>query len=187
VPACGLANVIDTFPPPCAIDARQHHPTDNVTPKFGWDQLVLSFDCDPTVLSLTPDDFEVWTFPDKPAPSIIGVDTDGEDHTVSFELDGPISPGCWTCVDHLASGARWCMGYLPADTDRNRASAVPDIDALIDCLGSAASSPCAEWRIDLNRSGVANAQDILRSIDLLNGASTLDAWLGQTLPECPQP
>ena len=78
------------------------------------------------------------------------------------------------------------MGYLPADTDQNKLSAVPDIDALIDCLNSAAPAPCATWRTDLNRSGIPNAQDILRSVDLLNGASAFDIWLGQTLPDCPQ-
>ena len=187
VPACGLDNVIDTFPPPCAIDTRQPHPADNATPKFGWDQLVLSFDCDPTNLGLTPDDFEVWTLPDKPVPAITGVSSDSVDYTVSLTFDGPISSGCWTCVDHLDSKKRWCMGYLPADTDQNKLSAAPDIDTLIGCLNSAASAPCARWRTDLNRSGITSAPDILTTVDLLNGASAFEIWLGQTIPDCPQP
>ncbi len=45
-----------------------------------------------------------------------------------------------------------------------------------------AGDPLEEHQSDVDRSGVTNANDILRVIDLLNGAGEYDIYLGATLP-----
>ena len=41
----------------------------------------------------------------------------------------------------------------------------------------------AEYKTDTDRSGASNATDILRVIDLLNGAGAYDPYLNAVLPE----
>ena len=69
-----------------------------------------------------------------------------------------------------------------------------DIQKLIDCLNWLKSNdpppwpPECPWGVygcDLDRSGSCAPGDILRVIDLLNGADAYDPWLGQSVQECP--
>jgi len=42
-----------------------------------------------------------------------------------------------------------------------------------------------DYRLDMDRSGVAGPEDILRLIDLLNGAAAFEPWLDATIGPCP--
>ena len=181
---CGMDNVVAVDPPSCAVDAREPHDLDDAGTKFGWTELVLTFDCDPTGMNLQPADFGVSMVPFGVAPFISSVVTDGVSQTVTVTLDQSIKPGHWTCITHPDSGKEWCMGYLPGDANQSLQSTSADIIALIDSVNEV--SPLPEYAVEINRSGAVNAQDILREIDLLNGAGDFAVWLNALLPPCPE-
>ena len=77
---------------------------------------------------------------------------------------------------------------LSGDANSDRLVTAGDINHLINCINLVTPVACDEWQTDINRSGVTNGQDILRLIDLLNGADTYDVWITQTVPvDCVNP
>ena len=102
-------------------------------------------------------------------------------------MNRKITPGIWTCIERVGTSSQWCVGYLPGDASQNRSSTVDDIDTLINSINGVDVKP--EFATDANRSGLTNAQDILRQIDLLNGAGTFadtgGPWLNKSLRSCP--
>ena len=179
--------VVETYPPQCAIDARQPHPLDSLTPEFGWDRLVLVFNSDPAPLNLKKSDFSI-SAPACPCvpPAIADVITDSANKAVIVKFSRAIPTGCWTCVERDLTGQRWCMGALPADVDQSRVSIPPDVEALIDCINGVSVLPCEDFQTDIDRSGRLTAVDMLRAIDLLNGADAFMEWLGWQLGDCPR-
>ena len=172
----------------CAIDARQPHSISDVAAREGWDRLVLEFSCDPTELAvLRPTQFSVETDPFEVPPTIPPGEflANALDQTITIHLDRSISPGFYTCIRHLASGNHWCAGYLPADASLNGLSASHDINALINAMNLMPGFDLPIYATDINRSGVTTGADILRLIDLLNGAEVFDAWVARSLPDCP--
>jgi len=174
----------------CAIDARQPHSINDVTAIEGWDRLVLTFSCDPTRLATTlePARFLVQTDSAEVSPPAIasgGVVANAVDRTITIPLGHRISPGTYTCVTHTDSANQWCAGFLPADASQDGLSTAADINALIHAINHVPGHALPIYATDMDRSGTTNGQDILRLIDLLNGASDFDPWLAQGLPPCP--
>jgi hypothetical protein len=102
-----------------------------------------------------------------------------------LNLQGPIHPGNWTCfrLGPEGAGQQACLGYLPGDVGADRVSEAADIQALIDHLNGAVPIPVPSC--DADRNGECSVRDILRVIDLLNGAGAFDPWLDESLPLCP--
>jgi len=170
----------------CAIDARQPHDINDVNARKGWDRMVMSFSCDPASIGLIPGDFTVSGVPAGVVPDVVDVPTDSVANTATVLLDGKITPAQWTCIAHSDSGGQWCMGYLPADAGQDGVSAATDINKLIDSINLVALLPI--YAADINRSdNVVTGADILRLIDLLNGAGDFNPWIAQSLPPCPTP
>ena len=180
--------LLGTDPPVCAIDARQPHSVRITTPKQGWDRLVLQFSTDPAALNLQPGDFAVHVIPPGTVlpPVVTNVLLLPAVNAVAVVLNRPIDPGHWTCVEYLPSGRRWCLGFLPADSGQDRLSATGDINALINSINNVPGRVLPPYATDIDRSGVTNGSDILRLIDLLNGADAFDIWITRSLPPCPQ-
>jgi hypothetical protein len=103
--------------------------------------------------------------------------------TVVF--DRIITMQAWTCVRYNPSGQRVCMGWLPGDVNSDRTSSPVDILAVIDNLNNQVDPPYELHQCDVDRSDVCGPSDILRVIDLLNGADVYDEWVNQTLLPCP--
>lgn len=169
----------------CAIDAREPHSIANVAARNGWDRMVLSFSCDPTSLGLTTGDFSVSTTPPNGVLGIGDVNVDDVANTVTVTLTDKILPGGWTCISHPASAGEWCMGYLPADASQDGLSAPSDINALINAINLVPGFEQPLYASDMDRSGLLLGSDILRLIDLLNGAGDFDLWITAKLPPCP--
>ena len=145
----------------------------------------MQFNVDPTILNLQPSDFSVEMVPTGAPPVITSVVPDAASQTVLVRFNRPIEPTHWTCVVYTATGRRWCLGYLPADASQDRLSAPSDIGALINSINLVPGFILPPYATDMNRSLVTNGQDILRLIDLLNGAGCFDRWITRTLPVCP--
>jgi hypothetical protein len=175
--------ITSSDPPDCAIDARQ--PTDpDEAEVYGWNTIELTFDGDAS--GLTVDDFTVDVVsgscnPTCEVPIIEGVET--SDVVATLTLGGPIPAGCWTCITHIGSQTGSCLGFLPGDVDENGTSQSADVSYLTACIDGTES--CELWQCDLDQSGLCAPDDLLRCIDLLNGADPYDSWLDCSLPACP--
>lgn len=175
--------MIDSFPPHLALDARQPHALQNSSQLEGWKSIELYFDRDITAIS--PDDFSLTEIgADGVAPSIESL-TNLEFNSLRLDLNESIDAGAWTCLEYLPSATKSCVVFLPGDVNGDRTAAPFDILALINHLNGVVSPPYPIWQSDLNRSGVMESSDILRLIDLLNGAEAFEAWNGVTLPAAP--
>ena len=176
-----------TFDQPghCAIDAREPHDINDVTARKGWDRMVMSFSCDPASIGLAPGDFLVSGVPAGVVPGVLDVTIDSVANTATVMLDDKITPAQWTCIAHPGSGGQWCMGYLPTDAGQDGVSSAADINTLINSINLVTLLPI--YATDINRSGLTNGQDILRLIDLLNGAGDFNPWIAQSLLPCPTP
>ena len=162
---------------------------------MGWDEWVITFvdDCAPRNLGLRPTDFvlSLNTFGGV-VPLIDRVVVNDFAHEVRVRLEDPIRPGRWTCLqlidpnDPLNVSGPWCLGYLPGDTGQDKRSTANDIQYLLDSINGVDVKPL--YATDANRSGLPDAKDILRLIDLLNGAMLFDpGWMGEALPRCGLP
>lgn len=179
----------DAFDRPgnCAIDARQPYAVGNVALTEGWDRMVLFFPCNPNEVGLDLFDLLISATPAGVVPEIQSISIDSVANTATVHLDGPIAPGQWTCITHDFFAITWCAGYLPADASQDGLSAAGDINALIDSINVVPGRILPIYATDSNRSGVTTGADILRLIDLLNGAGDFDLWITRTLPACPSP
>jgi hypothetical protein len=73
------------------------------------------------------------------------------------------------------------LGFLPSDVNADGTADPLDITALVKAVGDATMAMPLR-SADIDRSGVVSASDILRVIDLLNGAESFAASQGTTLP-----
>ena len=173
----GSLELVASTPEDGAMDARQPSAPDG-SAIAGWQVLDLQFNREPDDLQV--DDFAITQQGvASDAPLIANVSTIGEAN-VRVTLDGIIPPRAWTTITHLPSNSVVRLGYLPGDVTGNRSVDGDDVLALVDALSGETSSLPA-WSTDINRSGAFEPGDLLRLVDLLNGAGSYDAWLGTTL------
>lgn len=160
-----------------AIDARQPSEPDGSAPA-GWSAVTFAFDgpapCPDTAA------FDVTQSGADEPPLVVAVDPVG-DGALRVVFDRPIAPGQRVTVTHLPSGGGVEIGFLPGDVDGDAASTADDVIALIEAVTDA-GEPRATWSTDVNRSGATGPHDVLRLIDLLNGAGVYEAYIGASLP-----
>ncbi len=174
---CTIVNIVDSFPPADAIDARQPSAIDGGNP-IGWTTIELTFDGEAS--SVIAADFDVLIDPPKAGqPAVADIQTNGD--IVRVILDSPIPAGAWTTLWHSPSATGVRIGSLPGDVNGNGVSNPQDILALVDHLNGVSNLP--EYSTDLNRSNLTEAGDILRLVDVLNGAGAFDTWNGRSLPD----
>lgn len=78
------------------------------------------------------------------------------------------------------------VGVLPGDVDGNAISNSADVAALRNTLlNNLPWTAGLALSADIDRSGVLTALDLIREVDLLNGANTTRVWNGATLPPKP--
>ena len=111
--------------------------------------------------------------------------------TFTLTLERPITFGELTTLTYTSDtgvSVTERFAALSGDANSDRLVTAGDINHLINCINLVTPVACDEWQTDINRSGVTNGQDILRLIDLLNGADTYDVWITQTVPvDCVNP
>ncbi len=183
VVACNIAGSV---PASGSIDARQPHDLNDANIVFGWDFVDLDVPSACASVLLAADFTLTKAGGDGgiSLPTISSVVQQDVD-TVRLTFSKPIEPGAWTIVTHDDTGTKVCLGYLPGDVNASRGSTAADINALINSLNNVPGFVRPLFATDANRSGAANASDILRVIDLLNGAAAFDPWLNKTLPVNP--
>ncbi len=165
-------------PPANSIDARQPHLPNNARPRQGLDSIDLYLSR--TDRNPSPRDLAVSEIGgDGIAPTIVSI-SNPLPSVFRVQLAQPVEAGTYTCFTHLPSQTQSCIGYLPGDVNGDGTSSPVDILALINSLNNIV--PRSIYSTDLNRSGIAESSDILRLIDLLNGAGAFEIWNGVSLP-----
>ena len=96
-----------------------------------------------------------------------------DDDTATFTIDD-------VTVDEAAGTATFTVSTdKPIDTNVVVDVSYADITAVIDCV---TNGTCELWQCDIDRSGSCAPSDILREIDVRNGADQFDMWDGTPLP-----
>jgi hypothetical protein len=172
-------SIVEGYPPDGAIDARQPSKPDG-SEVTGWDSLAITFNGDTCLM--TTEDFEIMTAGRlEPTATLLAVEYIPL-RSVRLVLSDPIEPGAWTTVTHLGSGTSLRVGSLPGDVNGDGSVGPADVDELIYHLEGQDADPLAPWQCDIDRSGQCTAADLLRLIDLLNGAEAYATWNGVSLP-----
>ncbi len=181
-PACH-GPIVSSEPPSGAIDAREPHSVSDANDVSGWSSLEVTMGG--TVESCGVDEFSISEIGGGPPLPVIVAVVPVSEFSVRLDLDRSIEPGAWTVITHKSSGSKVCLGFLPADASQDRLSAASDINALINSIDLVAGFGLPDYATDINRSGITNGQDVLRLIDLLNGAGAFNVWIAQSLPANP--
>lgn len=166
-------------PPDGSIDARQPSEPDGTSPA-GWQSVELSFTGD--AYREPPTAFQVTTLGGTLSPPTVSQIVPLTRTRIRLVLSRPIEPGAWTIITHKESATFVRLGFLPGDANGDGLTDTLDITDLIEALisGVAGETPAA---VDMDRSGEPNLLDLLRQIDLLNGADEFPPFLGAGLPE----
>jgi hypothetical protein len=187
---CPEVVVVFSDPPDGVIDARQPYPPDDAGTRQGIDAIVVSGPEGAANLGC-------WTTCESASAGspieIAGV-LDHGDGTFTLSLNRPITPGAVTTVTYTTSTGIVQSGRFtshPANSDGSSESDSADIVALVACcLNRTCAWEPTEYACNIDRSsGTAlhervTAADVLRVIDLLNGADQYDRWEGVPLPDC---
>lgn len=181
---CGDIRIVSSLPPEanCSIDARQPSSPDG-TNSVSNSTIILQLSG--PVLTPIAQDFIVTVDPvgQINPPSIVRASAIGGDIIV-VELDKPFPLGAFTCLQLQGKVESICFGVLPGDVNGDLTSNLVDTRAMMDCLTGVALF-CPLTSCDVDRSGSCQASDIMRQIDLLNGAGVYEEWLNQNMGPCP--
>lgn len=164
------------------VDARQPNPVNNLMPRQGIQTLTVTAPsgADPECFTLC--ETAVLGNPN----SITSVQASG--NTYTLQLARPITPGAVTRIAYNPEFGPGSVGTFishPANVNGDTTAAPTDILAIIDCLNNVnqmVNCPWGNYSRDIDHSGQFGAPDILRVIDLLNGADVFDVWNGTPRP-----
>ena len=128
---------------------------------------------------------------DTGSPNAIDSIVSHGNSTYTLSLERPITPGELTTLTYTSDtgvSVTERFAALPGDASGDRLVTTGDISHMINCINLVTPVACDEWQTDINRSGVTGGQDIVRLIDLLNGADSYEVWITQSVPlDCVAP
>ncbi len=172
-------SIASSSPASNSIDARQPSDIDGQNPT-GIRRVEIEFNGSIECVSPNRNDFLLSELGGNGiAPEIENIEL-LSDLRLALNLTEPLQLSTWLTVQYIPTGEQIRLGYLPADVNGDATSSPADILVLINSLTGV--SVRAIESTDINRSGLAESSDILRLIDLLNGAGAFDVWNGQSLP-----
>ena len=184
LPRGTCADVV-TFLEPAAgtVDARQPNAPKNPSAQLGIDTIKVQGTPGTEVLGC----WSLREIDDGGSPNAItGIDDHG-DGTFTLHLARPITPGSITTVSAtLDDGSVVSAQYTshPGNVNGDISADENDVLLLLDSLSGTVSPPLDQFNSDIDHSGQSSPADILRLIDLLNGADGYNSWLGTTRPDC---
>ncbi len=178
---CPVGPVTFLDPQPDTVDARQPHPPGDPSSPQGIDTITVAG-------TQGTDSLECWSLcetADNGSPnSITGIDDNG-DGTYTVHLARPITPGAFTTLSvTLVDSTVVSAQYLahPGNVNGDGFAFPDDLTALIDVLNGTSTPAWGNYSVDIDHSGTVAAPDILRLIDVFQGADGYDFWLGSFAP-----
>jgi hypothetical protein len=176
----GALDWASSVPPSGVLDARQPRDVDDGTILQGIDCVVVTGDS-----SLNPACFTLCETESEGSDNDLTV-VEAPVGTYTITLDRRITPGAVTQITFNEGENNESAGTyssLPADTNADQVSDVDDIIELVECCLNQSCVPAhGEYSCDIDHSGSSNGADVLRVLDLLNGAGDFTrAWDGAQL------
>lgn len=174
--------VVSSVPASGTIDARQPHLIDNANALLGIGSPSEPIRITTGLTEALPGCFtlcETAVFGTQ-ANAIQSV-LDLGNGSYDLVLRRPITPFAVTTIA-FADGSFITVTSHPANVNGDTASSGIDILALIDVLNGVVTPTWGSYSTDIDHSGQTNPADVLRVIDLLNGAGEFDAYAQTTLP-----
>ncbi len=195
---CPFGEIIWLDPPSGVVDARQPHGVENAAMLQGVDLVVVEGPASAATscwsMSETTDNLPNHPpyAPELETNAIVGIQSDGSG-VFRIKLARPITPGEQTTITYISDSGvhlNGCFVSHPGNADGDDISGTSDIVALINFIKGDSKSPWGDQSEDIDRSGLATPIDILRAIDLLNGAGAFaPGWDGVAQPvtgkQCP--
>lgn len=178
--------IASSEPPSGSVDARQPHELGSGAIPLGLFQAELTF-TGGAIAALSPADFTVEKQGGMlPAPLLVDVMPVDAD-TARLTWSEPLEPASWLGITHSASGTSVCLGTLPGDVNADNLATAEDAAALAALLDALPGTSPAALQADIDRSGVVDASDLTRLMDLFLGAGAFDPWLDTQAPPSPCP
>ncbi len=176
------------------VDARQPHPPTDTATGQGLQSFRVTAPPGANVVDVpgSAGRFTCWSLCETAldagftANRITGV-ADNFDGTYRVTLARPITTGAVTTLTFLHGDGSETVGVFtshPGNADGGPMAEVTDVTAVIDYISGAAAPPPEAYSQDIDQSGLATSADILRLIDVLQGAHAFDAWMDTPLPQC---
>lgn len=180
---CPMGRLVGSTPPSGTVDARQpHEPNDPSTPlgigSAAEPITILSSTSNTIVCCLTFSESAVDPTLDKNGFSECVNNGDGT-HTII--LRRPITPNAVTTISY-GDGTYVEFTSHPANVDADGFAGPADVLALVDVINAVAEPAHGLFSSDIDHSGVVTGSDVLREIDLLNGADAFSVQLLSPLP-----
>ncbi len=170
--------ILLSVPTDGAIDARQ--PTNPLdTTNQGWQSVDLVYNGDTCLLAVATFGISQAGGIDA-APVVAGFEQLGA-RTVRLTFDKPLEPGTRATITDTNSNLSVTLGFLPGDVNADGVTDTNDVFELHDALNEIGPKRPI-WSTDLDRSSQPSPADLLRLIDLFNGAEGYDEWFGRSLP-----
>lgn len=171
--------VTQSEPPNESIDARKPKERDDSMTFDNWQVIDLTMSVYGSLQ--TPQDFMIEAMGGVAGPPTVANVSDLGQERIQLYLSRPVEEKTWTTIEHLGSGVRVRVGVLPGDVNASGAMDGADVTALVAAL--VAPSPTRPiWSLDIDRSGLPTAADILEVVDLYNGAEAYEEYFGAELP-----
>ncbi len=120
-----------------------------------------------------------------------GIDNISDDAgTYTITLTRQLRTGERTTITYTDDADTATTGWfaaLPGDTNADGTTDTRDVTAHADCCLRGTCAPHGAYSCDINRSGQGTVEDLLRVLDLFNGAHEYEPWYNRTLPKggCP--
>lgn len=115
-------------------------------------------------------------------PNSITSVTDNGDGTYSLTLDHAITAGAVTTIQYTGDGSFVSFIAHPSNTNGDTAASPVDVLEIINNLNNVTPPVYPTYSEDIDHTGAFNPADLLRTIDLLNGAGVFQVWNGTLRP-----
>ena len=180
--------IIQALPAGGTLDARQPHPPNDASldARTGiggpGEEITLVLDTP----GARPNCFKVAESAPDPVLGANGIASvvEGPAQVWKFRLFRPITPGAVTSIVYADGQAGRVRRYTahPANANAVGAADLADIAFLISVLNGNGSPLFGNYSLDIDHSGAFDTADVLRAMDLLNGAGQYAPWLDTPLP-----
>jgi hypothetical protein len=184
-PRCPNAELSFLDPPSGVVDARRPSTAGNPGSTDGIDRIVLSG-------ASGAADTDCWSICETAnigTPNEITHITTDDEATFTLRLARPVTAGAVTTVtytDHSCGSTVGAFTSHPANVNGDGVADGADVTAFVGCCLNQQCTPEMSaqktYRCDIDQNGTIAPTDLLREIDLLNGAETHNAWLGTSKP-----
>lgn len=182
---CPSATIVTSSPSPDTVDARAPYAPQSMQPAFGIGSVI-----EPIHVTLGVDGAEDCFALCESPPGDNDIDTvfDVGGGVYEITLLDPLAPNAVTMIRYLGDDSTVSFIAHPSNATGSGNAELADLQNLIAMLEESAQPAHGLYSQDVDHSGEFNPADLLRQMDLLNGAALYDAQRDSPMPlnnDCP--